>query len=186
MRKYITFKCVVITVIVLLVAAQVVSGLFIRQANQKIKNAELSAQLMQNALDNAFLQQSLSPLPGKNRLYLAELNLSVPLDLTTTSLRYAYTLGDPTKQNGEVRVTSALITDHEEHVKSCSDMVRLKVEAKPNPYSPDQPLYTTVKLDDGRTLQVYACTTKECQFAWQPMSPQTIAETFKSAKTYAE
>jgi|SRR5882672_577027 len=184
MRKEFTFKNVMVAVVILLFAAQGVSWCLLSRANQKIQDSQLSNQLTLNELDQVAQQQALSPIPGANRLYLAGLNLTIPLNPTTSSIRYGFSSGAPGNDSGEVRLTSTFMTDHTVHTKSCSDMVRLKMESKPDAYSPEQPLYTTVKLADGRTLQVYASTTKECQLAWQVVSPQSIAEAFKAAATY--
>jgi hypothetical protein len=182
-RKQDIFKNILLAVVILLVAAQGVSWYCLHKANEKSEDAQVSAQTALRELDSATQQQALTPLPRANRLYLAELNLTVPLNPITSAVRYTVNSVQSSDDN-EVRLTSAYMTDHTVHVKSCSDMVRLKVEAKPNPYSPEQPLYATVQLVDGRVLQVYASTTKECQVAWQAVSPQTIAEVFKSALSY--
>ncbi len=184
MRKLLTFKKILVAAVVLLAVAQVISWCQLNRANHKINDDRFASQLTLNELDNAMQQTALSPITGANRLYLAELNLTLPLNATTSSIRYTYNPGAQSTSTGEARLSSTLVTDHTPHVKSCSDMVRLKIEPKPNPYSPEQPLYTTVHLADGRTLQVYASTTKECQLAWQTVSPQSIAATFKSVATY--
>jgi hypothetical protein len=184
MHKLLTFKNLVIAAIMLLVLAQGASWYMLNNANQKIQDTQSANQLTLNEIDRTTQQEALVPIPGTNRLYLAELNFTIPVNPTTSSIRYNFNVGTPGEDNGEARLTSTFMTDHSVHIKSCSDMVRLKMESKPNTYSPDQPLYATVTLADGRALQVYASTTKECQLAWQAVSPQNIAEAFKAASAY--
>jgi|GEM_PF-3510460 len=166
------------------------AGLFVLQlvlfgvtmhANRTTRNdSDAANQFTYNTIDTNNQLLSLSVLPGQNRLYVPELNLTVPLNLQTRALRYSFEEGT----TNNVRLTSALMTDHAVHTQSCSDMVRLKIEDKADAYSPSQPLYASVSLSDGRTLQIYASTTKECNQAWVNVSPQAIAEQFKSAAIY--
>jgi hypothetical protein len=182
--KQLTIKNILVIVVILLLVAQGFSWYQLGKTNQKIKDNQATMQQTLNDLDSAMQQTALSPIPEANRLYLAELNITVPLNPTTSSVRYNFSPGASGGSGDEVRLASTAMTDHTMHTKSCSDMVRLKIEAKPNVYSPEQPLYTTVQLADGRALQVYASTTHECQLAWQTVSPQDIAEAFKAASVY--
>jgi len=181
--KIFTTKNLVIVGFILLFALNGATLYMLSQSKQSDNDGDddkFATQMLYNEIDTAAQRQSLTPIPGTNRLYLADLNLTVPLSQTTSSVRYMY---DGTN-GGEIRLSSTYMTDHAEHVQSCSDMVRLKVEPKPNAYSPGQPHYASVTLSDGRTLQIYASKIKECQSAWQAMSPQTIAESFKAAVLY--
>ena len=184
MLQNLTFKKAVIAGLAILLVLQIAAFALImhnHKADTKAATDNAAAtQLVYNDIDATSQGLSLSVLPKENRLYLPELNVTVPLNLLTRSLRYTYEEGT----TGNVRITSANMTDHAIHTQSCSDMVRLRVEAKPDAYGPSQPLYTTINLEDGRTLQVYASTIKECAFAWQAVSPQAIAEQFKAVKTY--
>lgn len=182
--KLLTLRNVFAAAIVFLLVAQGVTWHLLGKARQDIKQNEVATRLVLNELDNAVRQSSLSSIPGTKKLYLPELNITVPLNTTTSSVRYTFTEGANSGESGEARLSSAIMADHMTRVKSCSDMVRLKVEAQPDAYSPDQPHYAAVKLADGRTLQIYASTTKECESAWIMMSPQTIAKEFKEAASY--
>ncbi len=178
-----TFKQGMIAAVVALFALQLATlGLLARSHHNTQVNADETTHLIYNELDYANQQLSLSVLPKENKLYLPELNLTVPFSQLNRSLRYTYEEGT----TGNVRISSANMTDHAMHVQSCSDMVRLRIEDKPDAYSPSQPLYATVALSDGRNLQVYASTTKDCQQAWlrSAVTPQAIAEQFKAAALY--
>jgi hypothetical protein len=183
MQAKFTHSSMLAVIIIVLVIAQVASICWFSKENRdvrrQVQDARQENALLYNEIDSIAQQHALSPLPGVNRLYLAELNLTVPLTEMSRSVRYQWAPAD-----GDIRLTSAYMTDHETHIKSCADMVRLKIEPRPDVYSPEQPLYTTVMLADGRTLQVYASTTKECQASWQMVSPQEIAESFKDARSY--
>lgn len=182
--KLLTLRNVFAAAIVFLLVAQGITWHLLGKARQDIRQSEVATRLVLNELDYTAQQSSLSAIPGTKRLYLPELNLTVPLNTTTSSVRYNFTEAANSNESGEARLSSAIMTDHITRVKSCSDMVRLKIETQPNVYSPDQPHYATVKLADGRTLQVYANTTKECESAWIMMSPQAIAKEFKEAASY--
>ena len=185
MRAPFTPKKVMTGVVVLLLVAQGVTGFLLYKVNRKLDDTRAANQVTFNDLDSALQQQALVPLPGTDRLYLAELKLTVPNDAVTRTVRYNVDLGLPTENGpGDIRLSSTSAVDHRGHIKSCSDMVRLKVEDTPDPYSPEQPLYATLHLADGRTVQLYASNTKECQTAWLAVSPQKIAEAFKAAQSY--
>lgn len=188
MRAKLTFRNIVVAAVIALFVIQLASlGLYVRvnyNLKRQIGDNQLSTQLIYNEMDGASQALSLSVLPQTNRLYLPELNLTVPLNPLTRSLRYDPSQGLRGDGSGDIRITSADMTDHQMRVQSCGDMVRLKIEAKPNAYSPSQPLYATTTLNDGRKLQIYASSLKECQTAWQIVSPQKIAEEFKNAQSY--
>jgi hypothetical protein len=188
MRAHLTLKNILAVIVILLIAAQLTSWCVLHKQNsdlaQQLQSSRLSSQTIFNEVDWMAQQQAMPPIPGAKRLYLPELNLTVPLNPITSSVRYNFNQGIPGDDSSNVRLTSTFMTDHAMHTKSCSDMVRLKIESKADVYSPTQPLYATVTLADGRMLQVYTSTTKECQSAWRTVSPQSIAETFKDAASY--
>ena len=185
MKRFFTLKNVLAVLVVVLLVAQGVTWTQLRQTKQDVKDLQGTKQLVLNELDGAIAQSTLAPIPGQKRLYLPELNISVPLNATTSSARYSYSsYGETASKSGDVRITTTSMTDHSMHVKSCADMVRLKIEAKPDAYSPEQPLYASVTLSDGRMLQIYASSTKECADAWRGMTPQTLAAPFKDARLY--
>jgi len=187
MQSKLTYKNVLAVVVAVLLLVQVVTLFALTQPNrgldQRLKSVEKSSRLLYNELDWVNQQYSLSVLPDGSRLYLPELDITVPLNDTTRSVRYNFNQGLPGDGDGNIRISSSYMTNHDVHAISCSDMVRLKVEPKPDAYSPSQPLYATVALADGRMLQIYASTTKECQTAWQTISPQKIAAEFKNAQS---
>jgi hypothetical protein len=184
-KRYTTQKIILAALFIALIVAQGVTLGLLHQTNQDVQSLKDSNQIILNELDSTASLRELAAVPGQKRLYVPELNITLPLDETTSTMRYTYTTyGESTSKSGDARITTTMMTDHTTHVKSCSDMVRLKIEAKPDAYSPDQPVYASIKLADGRTLQVYASTAKECERAWLPLSPQALAEPFKQAQSY--
>jgi len=178
-----SFKKMVIGAVAALFVLQLISfGLLARMHHAVNTKIDETKQLVNIDMDSVSQQLSLSVLPKENKLYLPELNLTVPFNQLNRSLRYTYEEGT----TNNVRITSAQMIDHGMHVQSCNDMVRLRIEDKPDAYSPSQPSYATVPLSDGRKLQVYASTTKECRQAWMmsAITPQAIAEQFKAATLY--
>jgi len=177
-----SFKKAIIAAIIVLAIAQVITlGLLSKinnDLNKKTEDTNQSIQLAYNEIDSDSVQQTLAPIPGAQRLYMAEFNLTVELNETTRTMRYYE------DTEGNVRITSAYMFDHQMREQSCDDMVRLRIEPKPNAYSPSQPHYATVMLSDGRPLQIYASTLKECATAWRALTPQQLAEQFKGAQTY--
>src|SRR6185503_19647321 len=160
-QRNIPFNKVVIAGLAILFFLQVISFALIAHTQRNAtaaKKASENVQLVYNEIDGNNQSFSLSVLPKENKLYLAELNLTIPFNQMTRSVRYYNE-----ERNGNIRISSSLMTDHTVHTQSCYDMVRLKIEATPDAYSPSQPLYATVNLADGRNLQIYASTTKECQ-----------------------
>jgi hypothetical protein len=188
MRAKLTSRNLIIAGLVSLFLIQVVSiGLLAkanRDTNNQLKSEQSSKQLIYSDLDTSVQQLSPSVPADKNQLYIPELNIIFPMNQVTRSIRYNLNQGLPGDDSGNIRINSSYMTDHSMHIQSCADMVRLKIEAKPNAYSPDQPLYATVQLSDGRMLQIYASTTKDCQSAWQVVSPQKIAEELKNSQSY--
>lgn len=178
MKKCFSFQNVIIVVLVLVIAG--LGGLYMQQRklNKDIQRVAQDQGQIYNEVDARFQQLHLVSAPKEGRMYLPELKVSLPLNPTTESFLYYG------QEGGDIRLSTTLMVDHQTHVMSCQDMVRVKVEAKPNAYSPSQPLYATVQLSDGRTLQVYTSKSKACDFAWQPLNPSQIADQFKEAITY--
>lgn len=124
-------------------------------------------------------------------VYLPEFRIKLPAYSLTKSI--AYSLRDElleTDSNSasgpEADVTSMqYIPPDKMTVMDCSNLVRLKVEDKQHPYNPHEKA-TSVKLADGRTLQVYEfVNSKECQPSWsESVSPGQMASVFKEAQSY--
>lgn len=174
----ISFKTAVLAGFALLVVSQAVAFILIGWKAPK-DDTPSDTQLIYNEMDFRDQLFSLSVLPGTDRLYLPELGITVPFNTTTRGVRYSFDEWDK-----NIRLTSVYMTDHQTHRMSCDDMVRLKVESKPDAYSPSQPLFATVDLDGGRKLQIYASKHSDCARAWVNATPEAIANQFKDAKAY--
>lgn len=185
MKTRLTSKNVLLLVVACLFIIQALTISYLVHSknylHKQLQDENFANQLLYNELDSVAQQHNLQALPGQNALYIEELNLVIPANEISRTIRvqnYSQATAN------EIRLSSSAMTDHSQHIQSCSDMVRLKIEPKPDAYSPDQPLYANVKLADNRTLQIYASTTKECQAAWREVSPQNIAAQFIGAKSY--
>lgn len=157
-----------------------------KDLTDRVATLERQTFLYKNQADYNAQQLSLSVIPGSDKLYMPELNLSVPSNEVTRHLLYSYTPGDNKNPNGEVRMYSANALDYKERVQSCLDVIRLKIEPTPNAYSPDQPLYKTVSLADGAKLQIYTSNLKECAQIWQQVSPLLIADNLAQAQLFVK
>jgi hypothetical protein len=188
--KKLSFNKTLIIIVVLLFAVEVITlGLmasYRSDTNKKLSDVTTRNDLLQGQIDSDGMQLPLSVLPGSDRLYLPELNITLPANDVTRYLRYNFLAGATRSQGDEVRLYSTLVIDHQMRIKSCLDMVRLKIEAAPNAYSPSQPHYATVKLSDGRTLQIYISKLAECNTVWQAVNPQQIADNFTHAQVYKQ
>jgi hypothetical protein len=174
-----------VTLVLAIVYVQTTLSDDIASTKHATQNLQFSDSLTYNEIDSHAQQYSLTVLPKENLLYMPELKITVPLNPITRSIQYNLNQGVPGDNSGDIRISSSYMTDHSLHVQSCADMVRLKIEATPNAYSPDQPLYATVGLADGRKLNIYASTTKDCTVAWQAISPQQISDEIKKAQSYS-
>ncbi len=69
---------------------------------------------------------------------------------------------------------------------SCASPVRLKFESTSNPYNPHEKNVASIKLADGRTLQVYAFTHPGCHDGYNKLSvdPVALGKSFAGAESY--
>ncbi|HET8709640.1 MAG TPA: hypothetical protein VFL85_05185, partial [Candidatus Saccharimonadales bacterium] len=91
-----------------------------------------------------------------------------------------------TTDQGEADVFStAYIYPENETTVNCGNLLRLKFEAQPHPYNPHEKP-SSVKLADGRTLQIYQLSNeKECTDSWNAsVNPSMITDVFKQAQSY--
>jgi hypothetical protein len=140
----------------------------------------------------AFTNAALRPVADKETLmvFLPELRIEVPnyapfIGLGR-SLMYSPRDGfrDDTGLETDVHTTYYQYPEHELRI-DCGDMVRLKFESTPKPYSPHEKAHT-VKLKDGRTLQIYELVNeKECNQSWanSGVNPSQMAELFMQAQS---
>lgn len=182
-KKY--FLSLLVLALILIGQTAIITKLW-RNNTSLANSINTQAQINSDDLSYNMQQEQLAVLPQENKLYLPELHIAVPLDDITRSLYYNYHQGLPGDGGTDIRVYSAFVGDQpKDAATSCSDMVRLKIESKPDAYAPDQPIYASVKLSNGQTMQVYALTTKGCEGAWTIVSPQEIAAEFKKATYYS-
>ncbi|MCA9325389.1 hypothetical protein KDA23_04985 [Candidatus Saccharibacteria bacterium] len=125
-------------------------------------------------------------------VYMPELRIKMPFSSLARSITYGirgeddpYNDSDPI-QSGEVDVSSTAYQYPERELTlNCGILVRLKIENKQHPYNPSEKPHT-VKLADGRNLQVYEfVNANECQDSWDSsINPGQIVDIFKKAESY--
>ena len=127
-----------------------------------------------------------------NAVYIPELRLKLPLDPTSLSLVYSLRTSDITASRIDPIEADISTKDliaypiNPNQAIGCSSAVRIKLEAKPDPYNPHEIVAASVKLADGRMLQVYAFHHDDCTLAnkMSNTDPDTVADVFKEATSY--
>jgi hypothetical protein len=125
-------------------------------------------------------------------VYLPEFRIKLPYDETSKALAYSIRNYD---KNGKIAVDASnaeadltsLNYVHPAPVTTmdCSDLLRIKVELTQKPYNPHEKA-STVKLADGRSLQLYEpVNLNECEQSWNiSASPDTVLTELKQAQSY--
>ena len=147
-----------------------------------------SQRLLNGSISNVFGAEK--PVMDAQTLsvYLPEFKIKLPYNSTTKTIAYTLRNDNNPRSNdpAEADVTSTrYVAPEKETVVDCSDFLRLKIEAAPHTYSPHEKA-TSVKLADGRTLQIYeAINEAECTQSWNIfISPAALADVFKQAESY--
>jgi hypothetical protein len=159
-------------------------------------NGEI-ASLQQNltSVSSGTSYQQVTVSPAEKKIYLPQLNLMLPLTALGTSLVYspdtAYVTGSykiPSGPPDEASIStfSTASAQQSQTQFDCSSLVRIKFEAKPNPYNPSEIPSGSVTLANGKTLQIYANHLKNCQPEWSQtqVNADAIAALFKQAQSY--
>lgn len=120
-------------------------------------------------------------------VYMPELKIKLPFNQTSKTIVYDVRLDQNLKQETqEADVSTTLYTPPAKMtIIGCSNMVRLKIEPTQRTYNPNEKAYS-VKLNDGRTLQVYqAINIKECVDKWDVLAnPTRLTKEFLKAESY--
>lgn len=186
-------------VLVILMAIQfgLIGWLWGRQKNMDARyNSEIDS-LSQNitSASNGLAYQPVTVSPAEKKIYLPQINLSLPLTTLGTSLVYspdtAYVTGSTKQPNGpldeaSISTFSTAGATQSQTQFDCSSVVRIKFEPKPNPYNPSETPSGSVPLANGKTLQIYANHLKNCQLEWSmtKVNPDAVAALFKQAQSY--
>jgi hypothetical protein len=187
-------KEAVLPIITLIVVALCVltSILWIHERNNShTLNAQMKGLQMQVAGDQYAAYTQITAEPTEDKVYIPQLRLALPLNNTTMSLMYSLRTDTATSADA---VIEADITTHAEaatlvqqaRVRSCSSVVRIKFEAKADPYNLQEKAQASVTLDDGRVLQIYSYHLDSCNQEWQSngIDPDAIAALFQEATSY--
>jgi hypothetical protein len=187
-------KFIIPSILALLVIAVVVEGILIAASYDKINRSNanqdvMSAISVKGLSATSFNQPSISVSEG--RTYFPEMKLFVTLDNVSSSLLYiSREVGDPARVTDATydiatrRFVSLSPVGYQQQ-KACYP-VRLKFEDKPNAYSPYEQNSSSIKLEDGRTLQIYPNDDPACkpQFSTSATKPSEIKKVFEGAKSY--
>lgn len=178
-------------------------GLAYKQHNteDRLSRTEVSVQKLKSELDasnrelrgdiaEVFSAERVVTDPLKEKVYIPEFRLVLPLNQTTKTIAYKLRTdfkGNPlNKDQLEADITSTIYAKPDKQtVVDCSELLRIKLEPKAMPYSPHEKP-TSLTLSDGRSLQIYeSINEKECAQTWDySMSPETLAEAFIQAEAY--
>jgi hypothetical protein len=122
--------------------------------------------------------------------YFPELGIRLPYTPLVRTLTYSMRSNTLIYSDGtdapEADISSTAYNPPEsETVINCADMVRVKIESSPHTYNPHEKAQS-VKLADGRVLQVYELTNEpECTDSWNlSVDPATLASAFQQAQSY--
>jgi hypothetical protein len=184
---------IALLVLVLLGQTLLIAALYVSRHNfyqrYPIDQERLQSQII--SAQGAALETHVTVSPTDNAVYLPELHIKLPL--TPASLQLLYSLRtDPKAGNAmpdEADISTVQLSAYappKMQAIGCSNAVRIKFEATPNPYNPHETATASVKLADGRTLQVYAFHHDSCNTAFQVSGTDTdaVAALFKDVKSY--
>ncbi|HEU5121213.1 MAG TPA: hypothetical protein VFT59_00060 [Candidatus Saccharimonadales bacterium] len=126
----------------------------------------------------------------EDKLYMPELKIRIPYSSDARSLLYTLRT-DLGEEIEEVDVTTdKFMPPQESTTLNCSLILRLKIEDKQNPYNPAEKA-TSFKLNNGKTLQVYAFTggvedDSQCKqlYTQQNFDPGTFVKAFENVESY--
>lgn len=125
-----------------------------------------------------------------NAVYIPELRLKLPLNDTTLAFEYSLRADskDKTQAFTEADITTRDLVSAApvDATISCSNPVRIKYETSSNPYNPHETNVVSVKLANGKTLQVYAFHHTDCSTAFNlaHIDSDALGKVFKQAVSY--
>jgi hypothetical protein len=177
-------KLLYVAVVALIIAIGFLSADRVHQS-RKLDDASTQIALIHNEMENtnALLKPAVSA--KENRVYFPEIKLSLPYNDVTKYLQYSY-------DSKDTSISSALVSDRVMRQLDCTQLVRLNFNDN-RPYSPWEELAGSVKLQDGRTMNIFAAkafesnegSTADCpKEVWQQVTPQQVGDAFKSAESY--
>jgi len=124
---------------------------------------------------------------GDNKVYLPYLRIALPIDSTSLQLLYsARSVGENSFTYDVTTRGLASLSPIGFQTRLACTPLRLAFEAKPNPYNPHESNNASVKLADGRTLQIYADSDTTCDAQWRAagVDPDVMKTTFVQAQSY--
>ena len=198
MRRLITRNNAIILLAVLVIIQFGLSGYqWLHQKHiDNLYNGEItSLQQSTTSANNSLSYQQVTVSPSEKKIYLPRLSLVLPLTTLGTSLVYspdiAYVSRSHLTPSGapdeaSISTFSTAGAPQSQTQFDCSSLVRIKFEAKPDPYNPSEVPSGSVALANGKTLQIYASHLKACHLEWSMahVNTDTIASLFKQAQSY--
>lgn len=140
---------------------------------------------------SAYSLQRMAYNATTNTLYIPELKVKIPYSDLASTLLYSPRFNGANGSAGDVDVTTDSFAPPQETTQlNCTNIIRLKVEDKPNPYNPAEKA-TTYDLGGGKKLQVYVFSgelegNSQCKNAYeaQKIDTQEFAKAFAGASSY--
>lgn len=126
--------------------------------------------------------------PTGDEVLIPEFRIKLPLTDLSKSIAYSIRgeldVDAESEFEADIESTHFLFNDVDT-VRSCTHLVRIKIEDKQRPANPNEKP-TTVNLVDGRKLQIYELSDiDECEEDWSGLiSPKNMAAEFKNAQSY--
>jgi hypothetical protein len=198
MKRFLT-KSTALVILTIMVIAQF--GLLGWQwHSQKNTNDSLNQQLQTQqenitSASNGLSYEKATVAPAENKIYLPEFRLALPITTLGLSLVYspdtAYVTGSnkvPTGPVDEAAISTlgTASSSQSQTQFNCSELVRIRFQAKANPYNPNEIAQKAVTLADGRVLQIYSNHLKNCAQEWKfdQVNADAIAALFQQAASY--
>lgn len=189
LKKHCSTRTWLIALTVFALTHSVIMGYCTHKQRDQINALEQTQSSKFSAIESALSYSHPVVSVEQNKVYLTSLHLALPLNDATASLVYSLRSNYKTGVIDEADVSTIAESGYLPLVsptRSCTDVVRLKFEAKPNPYNPQEKSAASVPLSDGRILQVYSYHLASCATEWRLTNtdPEAIASTFKEASLY--
>ncbi len=190
MKKIISVKGAFVFLGLLVIFQFVLLGILWHTQSSTNKSNQQLFDVYQNditAVSNGAGYQPVTISPADKKIYLPQLGMSLVYSADT-----AYVTGShgaiPTGpfDEGSISTNTVASAQQSQTQFNCSELVRIKFEAKADPYNPSETPIASVALANGKTLQVYAENQKACQKEWNfaQVNSNAVAALFKDTQSY--
>lgn len=185
-----TWHLVLVLVLVLQTAAIFYLAYSLKQASKFNETTDVGQAQSIGTLRNATNQSRVTMSMTETSVYIPEMRIKLHLNDNTALMTYSLRNEPGMKAaNNEADISTMALATYQpltEQAIGCTSAVRVKLEATPNPYNPHEQVVASVKLQDGRTLQAYAFTHKDCLIAFEHSNIDSVemGKEFLTAEAY--